>query len=185
MRVQSLAKRFSPHLTHLGRQIHTSAAANRIVKSRYPDVEVSNKNMYDFVWENVDQHPKHVTLVDGLTDHKLDRAESRRQAGNFGAHMQRTLGAEKGDVCALFLFNCVEYPLVFSGCARVGVTLTTLNPIYTPVEIAKQLRMSHAKWAITSKELLPHFTEAIEKLAEGNQKVIKQWKDKTIIVGGN
>ena len=79
----------------------------------------------------------------------------------------------------MFLPNCIEYPLIFAAAPGVGMTLTTLNPIYTAREITKQLKISKAQWAVTTNALLPTLVEAIEEIGE-----LSLWKDKIIIVGG-
>ena len=42
-------------------------------------------------------------------------------------------------VLGIFLPNCIEYPVVFSGSARAGIVTTTINPTYTSYEIGKQV----------------------------------------------
>lgn len=62
----------------------------------------------------------------------------------------------------------------------MGVTLTTMNPIYTPTEIVKQLAISNTKWVVTNKELFPKIKEALEKMGGA-----ESWKGRVIIAGGN
>jgi acyl-CoA synthetase (AMP-forming)/AMP-acid ligase II len=88
------------------------------------------------------------------------------------------LGAKKGDVMAMLLPNCIEYPMIFAAGPGIGVTITTLNPIYTAAEIAKQLKLSNASWAVTSHELLPTLLGAIQELGSPDA-----WKGKILIVG--
>ena len=93
----------------------------------------------------------------------------------------KQMGAEKGEVAAMFLPNCVEFPCVFSGVAKAGMAVTTMNPIYTSTEIARQLTMSKASWAFTNAELLPVILEAISKLQ--NSKV--DWKGRIIVLSND
>ena len=90
----------------------------------------------------------------------------------------KQMGAEKGQVAAMFLPNCMEFPCVFSGVAKAGMAVTTMNPIYTSTEIARQLTMSKASWAFTNAQLLPVIQEAISKLQ--NSKV--DWKGRIIVL---
>ena len=71
----------------------------------------------------------------------------------------------------IFLPNCIEYPLVFSGAARANVTTTTLNPAYTPREISKQLSLSNVSHLVTDSEHLP-IIEETKKLVEKSIQVI-------------
>ena len=116
--------------------------------------------------------------MDGITERSLTYADSYSQSLSFGLSL-RDAGAQKDDVLALLLPNSIEFALVFTGAPAVGVTLTTMNPIYTPTEIGKQLTISKAKWAVTNKELYPSFKEALEKMG-----VAQKWEGRVIIAGG-
>ena len=59
-----------------------------------------------------------------------------------------------------------------------------MNPVYTPKEIARQLKMSNATWAVTSHDLVPVIKAAVDILeAEG---IFKKgaWRDRIIVTGG-
>ena len=64
-----------------------------------------------------------------------------------------------------------------------------MNPVYTPAEIAKQLLLSGASWAVTTKELYPKLKEACEKAEkkkmEKGEGMPVEWNKRIIIVGGN
>ena len=67
---------------------------------------------------------------------------------------------------AIILPNCVQFPIIFSGAASVNIPTTTMNPIYTPFEIARQLKFSLATMAVTNSQLLPLVLEAVKILNE-------------------
>ena len=90
----------------------------------------------------------------------------------------KQMGAQKGQVAAMFLPNCVEFPTIFSGVAKAGMAVTTMNPIYTSTEISRQLTMSKASWVFTNTELLPVIHDSIAKLQ--NSKV--DWNGRIIVV---
>ena len=46
------------------------------------------------------------------------------------------------------------------------MAVTTMNPIYTATEIARQLTMSKATWVATNKELLPVILDATARLSK-------------------
>ena len=104
--------------------------------------------------------------------------DGQRMSKNFALHLQAA-GATKANVMALFIPNCIEYPMVFSGAAAVGVTVTTINPIYRVPEITKQLRLSNATYAVTTKELFPTMKAATDALESPFS-----WKGRIFIVGG-
>ena len=116
--------------------------------------------------------------VDAISGREVTYEDAQRMSKNFGLHLQAA-GGTKADILALFLPNCIEYPMVFSGASGVGVTVTTLNPIYTAPEIAKQLKLSNATYAVTTKELFPIMKAATDALDSPFS-----WKGRIYIVGG-
>ena len=65
-------------------------------------------------------------------------------------------------VLAMILPNCMEFPIIFSGAASVNIPTTTMNPIYTPFEMARQLKFSLATMVVTNAQLLPLVLEAVK-----------------------
>ncbi len=55
------------------------------------------------------------------------------------------LGLKKGDVVAIMLPNSHQFVIAFYACQRLGVTVTTINPTYKPMEVKHQLNDSGAK----------------------------------------
>ena len=82
---------------------------------------------------------------------------------------------------AALLPNCPEYPVVVLGTLHAGLTLTTMNPAYTPSELAHQLAASKASILVTSftlldkvvatMELYPHLTTVLHLDAEDTGEV--------------
>lgn len=56
-----------------------------------------------------------------------------------------SLGLKKGDVVALWSSNCYEWILIQLACARAGLILCTLNPVYKLPELEYALAKSNAK----------------------------------------
>ena len=65
-------------------------------------------------------------------------------ARDFGAYLQG-LGLKKGDRIALMMPNVPQYPVAIAGAAMAGLTIVNVNPLYTPGELAHQLKDSGAK----------------------------------------
>ncbi|MBP0616225.1 AMP-binding protein [Jiella mangrovi] len=63
---------------------------------------------------------------------------------DFAAYCQ-TLGLKKGDRIALMMPNVPQYPVAIAGAAMAGLTIVNVNPLYTPGELAHQLKDSGAK----------------------------------------
>ena len=63
-------------------------------------------------------------------------------------------GVKSGDVVSIHMPNSPEYVIAFQAVCSLGAICTTSNPLYTPAELAHQLRDSGAKFAITVPQLL-------------------------------
>ncbi len=150
------------------RPLSVSPRRERVIRSKYADVRISDQSYFEFVWSRASEFGERPALVDAVTYRTLTYAESRAQSLSLASELSRR-GAKRGDVMAILLPNCVEYPLVFSGANGAGLANTTLNPMYTPNEIAKQLKATSAKWAVTTQKLLPKLKEAATKVEGGDK----------------
>jgi long-chain acyl-CoA synthetase len=59
------------------------------------------------------------------------------------------LGLRKGDVVALIMPSCFQYPIAYYACAKLGIIVTGINPIYKPTEALHQLKVTGARTIIT------------------------------------
>ena len=62
---------------------------------------------------------------------------------------------KKGEVLAIYSPNLPEYAVAFHGVSVAGGVSTTINPLYTPEELARQLNDSKARFLLT----LPPFLD--------------------------
>ena len=78
----------------------------------------------------------------------LDSVITYRQLDDLVDRMATSLhklGLKKGDVVALMLPNSHQFVISFYACQRLGITVTTINPTYKPMEVKHQLCDSGAK----------------------------------------
>jgi acyl-CoA synthetase (AMP-forming)/AMP-acid ligase II len=130
-----------------------------IYKSPFPEIDIPEIPLTDFVLQRAAEYGDRVALIDGPTGRSYTfnevAANIRRVAAGLAAR-----GFGKGDVFAILSPNLPEYPLMFHGVASAGGVNTTLNPLYTAEEIAHQLNDSGAKYLITVPPLLEKAREA-------------------------
>jgi long-chain acyl-CoA synthetase len=124
-----------------------------------PDVKVPETNIIDVIDENAKKWGDKVALI--FYGRKIKHNEIREASLRFATALY-DLGIRKGDVVAIYLPNCPQFPIAYYGILRLGATVTTVSPLYTPREIAYQLRDSNAK-AIVCLDL--HY-EKVEKALE-------------------
>ncbi|CAG9863295.1 unnamed protein product [Phyllotreta striolata] len=144
---------------------------NGIVSSGLEDVVVPEIPIVDYVFENIGKWEHLVAAECGVTGRKYTYGQVRTKTKNFGAALRRKFKLEKGDVVAIVLPNVPEFPIVTLGALRAGLICTTVNPIYTPDEVSRQLTDSSAKVIITLNELWP-LANAAANLAKKNIPII-------------
>ncbi|AWK09739.1 4-coumarate--CoA ligase family protein [Streptomyces spongiicola] len=140
-----------------------------VMHSEYADVPSLSVPIHEAVLGGAAGYGDTVALVDGtggttLTYTQLD-GYHRRLAAAFAE-----AGVRKGDVLALHSPNTVAYPVVFYAATRAGAMVTTVHPLATAEEFAKQLRDSSARWIVTVSPLLEAARRAAE-LAGGIEEV--------------
>ncbi len=91
----------------------------------------------------------------GMTFKQLDEASTQ-----FAAYLQ-SLGLQKGDRIALMMPNVLQYPIALLGTLKAGCVVVNVNPMYTPRELAHQLKDSGAVMLV----ILENFAHVYEKVA--------------------
>ncbi len=140
-----------------------------VFHSEYEPVPTLSLPIHDAVLGGAAAFGDTPALVDGagelsLTYAQVDAFHRRVAAGLAEA------GVRKGDVLALHSPNTVLFPVAFYAATRAGAAVTTVHPLATPEEFAKQLRDSAARWIVTVSPLLPAARAAAE-LAGGVEEI--------------
>ncbi|MEU8722068.1 4-coumarate--CoA ligase family protein [Streptomyces antimycoticus] len=134
-----------------------------VLRSEYPDVPPVDLPVHDAVLaRSAEEFGDLTALVDGVTGAALSYAALDRAARRIGAALAEA-GVRKGDVVALHSPNSIMYPPAFYGATRTGAAVTTVHPLATPEEFAKQLRDAAASWVITVSALLGVARQAAER----------------------
>ncbi|MET7649388.1 MULTISPECIES: 4-coumarate--CoA ligase family protein [unclassified Streptomyces] len=138
-------------------------------RSEFADVPPLELPIHDAVLGRAAEFGELPALIDGtdgttLTYDQVDRFHRRVAAALAEA------GVRKGDVLALFSPNTVAFPLAFYAATRAGATVTTVHPLATAEEFAKQLGDSAARWIVTVSPLLQTARRAAE-LASGVKEI--------------
>jgi acyl-CoA synthetase (AMP-forming)/AMP-acid ligase II len=130
--------------------------------SRFPDVEIPELPVPQFVLAGVAERADRPALIDGLTGETMTHGQLAAHVDRLAAALQAR-GLGKGDVVAVFSPNTIWYPVVFHGIAAAGCVVTPVNALYTPEEIAFQLRDSGARMLITVSPFLDRALAAVQK----------------------
>uniref|UniRef100_A0A1B0D2R2 Uncharacterized protein n=1 Tax=Phlebotomus papatasi TaxID=29031 RepID=A0A1B0D2R2_PHLPP len=98
-------------------------------------------------------------VVCGITDRQYTYAEMRDNCAALAVRLQK-LGYKQGQTLAVCLPNLPEFPIAALGALEAGLVVTTVNPIYTPDEICRQLVDADAQFVVTTVDRFDALKEA-------------------------
>jgi acyl-CoA synthetase (AMP-forming)/AMP-acid ligase II len=125
------------------------AGNDTVHRSRFSDVDVPVRAIADFVLADSSKRGERLAIVDPHTNRGLTYTDLQRDVVRLAAGLGR-LGIGHGDVVAMMMENCVEFPLVFHGVTAAGAVVTTLNPAASVGEAASQFASSGARAVIAT-----------------------------------
>lgn len=133
-------------------------------RSAHPDVTYPDVSVYEYVVARFAEYGERPALIEAgsertLTYRQLLDAIDRACAGLT----QR--GFQAGDVFAICSPNVPEYAVVLLAVNRLGGVATTMSPLYTAHEIARQIRETRAKFLFTVAGLAERCVEAVQGTA--------------------
>lgn len=133
-----------------------------VFHSEYPAVPAVDLPIHEAVLGRAADFGDRPALVDGVEGTTLTYAQLDSFTRRIAAALAES-GLRKGDVLALHSPNTVAYPPVFYGATRAGAAVTTVHPLATAEEFARQLRDSGASWIVTVSPLLETARKAAEQ----------------------
>jgi len=92
--------------------------------------------------------------------HSISFGELDEMSRYLGAWLQKNAGLTKGDRVAVMMPNVIQYAVAVAAILRAGLTVTNVNPLYTPRELQHQLKDSGAKAII----IVENFASTLEKV---------------------
>lgn len=131
-----------------------------IVKSSKPDVVIPEIPLPELVLQQTERLADKTSLIDGPSGRTLTYGEFGQQVRALAAGLAQR-GLKKGEVFGIFMPNCIEYAVAFHGVVLAGGVNTTVNPLYTAEELAKQLNDCNARFLLT----IPGFLETAQEAA--------------------
>jgi acyl-CoA synthetase (AMP-forming)/AMP-acid ligase II len=127
--------------------------------SLYPDVKIPEVSLTAFVLEHAEQRGDKPALIDGASGRTITYAQLPGLVSRAAAGLAAR-GFRKGDCLAINSPNVPEYAVAFHAAASLGGIVTTVNPLYTADELAKQLKDSGARFLLTVAPFLATSKEA-------------------------
>ncbi len=123
-----------------------------ICRSPFPDVEIPHDvSLTDFVLQGAAEYGDKPAMINGATDEVTSFAAFVAAVSNVAANLAER-GFSRGDIFAFYAVNSPEYAIAFLAVAKLGGTVTTVNPLYTEGELQHQLEDSGASFLITNPD---------------------------------
>lgn len=131
-----------------------------IHSSPLPAIEIPDTAYPHFALERAAAFGDRPAFIDAASDRTLGydalTAQTRQASGALAAR-----GLVKGDVVAVCLPNLPEFAVAVYAITLAGGVVTTVNPLYTPEEFARQLADAGARWVITLPQFLDAYREVL------------------------
>ena len=99
--------------------------------------------------------PAYSAMGETMTFRQLDEASRA-----FAAWLQQAAGLRRGDRVALMMPNLLQYPVALFGVLRAGMVVVNVNPLYTPRELAHQLKDA----GVSAIVVLENFAHTLEQV---------------------
>ena len=121
-------------------------------RSPYPDVQVPDVSLTEYVLGGTERHGDKPALIDGATGAVTSYAELAERVRAAAAGLAEA-GIGQGDAVGLLGPNGTDWPVAYHALISLGAIPSSLNPLLTPEEIATQLRAADAKAVIAAEPL--------------------------------
>jgi acyl-CoA synthetase (AMP-forming)/AMP-acid ligase II len=142
-----------------------------VVRSPYPDVEIPEVSLYDFLFSGFGDRGGATAFVDGVSGASLTFDQLKGMVDKIAAALAER-GIAAGDVVGIFAPNTPYYAAVFHGILRANAIVTSANSLYTPGELAHQLADSGAKLLFTVSAFLDRAVAAAAEAGLPREAVI-------------
>lgn len=119
-----------------------------ILRSPLRDLQIPRIPLHQWVLENAPAYGDLPALIDGGSG----RTYTYAQLPGLVSHVAEGLavrGLVKREVVAFYAPNVPEYAIGYHGVLMAGGVVTTVNPLYTVEELARQLNDSQARYLFT------------------------------------
>lgn len=130
--------------------------------SPYPDVDIPVLPLTQYMFAEAAARADKPALIDGPTGRTLTYGQLVGAIRLVAASLAQR-GFKQGDVFAIYCPNLPEYAIAFHAVATLGGINTTVNPLYTPRELAFQLKDSGARYLLTIPQFLANAQEAAQE----------------------
>ncbi|MER5889485.1 AMP-binding protein [Streptomyces sp. NPDC001941] len=142
-----------------------------IIRSPYPDLAIPDTALPAFVFEGLGAQDADRPAITDTAGNGYTYGQLVHAVGRVAAWLAAR-GLGRGDVAALFCANCPDYPVLFHGVLAAGAVASPANALYTPAELAHQLRDARARVLFTSATHLERARAAVAEAGVIVQEIV-------------
>jgi acyl-CoA synthetase (AMP-forming)/AMP-acid ligase II len=142
-----------------------------VIRSPYPDVEIPEVSLYDFLFSDFGARGAAAAFIDGSTGASMSFDELRRTVDTIAAALAER-GVRAGDVVGVFAPNSPQWAAVFHGVLRANAIVTSVNSLYSAGELAHQLIDSGARMLFTVSPFLDRATAAMREAGRSMDEIV-------------
>src|SRR5690349_14744549 len=140
----------------------TDASAPPILTSTWPHPFVPHTSLPEFLLATAGGFAARTAIVDASDGRTLSYAELADGVNRVAAGLT-VRGMRRGDAFAIMAPNSPEWLIACYGAMAAGGVVSGINPLYTPDEVAAQLRDAGARFVLTVPAVLPVVREAVRR----------------------
>ncbi|XP_057661159.1 uncharacterized protein LOC130896841 [Diorhabda carinulata] len=133
-----------------------------ILRSETEDISIPNITVPELLYDKISCYNKYTATESASTGRKYTYEQIRIKSRNFSKSLRTKFQLKDGDVVALFLPNVPEFIICLLGSMEARMVITTMNPMYTADEIARQIEDASPKLIITQSNLVPTVKSALD-----------------------
>jgi len=141
------------------------------VRSPYPDVEIPEVSLFDFLFRDFGDRVDAPAFLDGGSGAAITYRELTVMVEKIAAALAER-GVVAGDVVGIQSPNTPYYAAVFHGVLRANAIVTSANSLYTAGELAHQLVDSGAKLLFTISPFLDTARKAVAEAGMPAESII-------------
>ena len=135
-----------------------------IFRSPFPDITIPDVPLASFVLRHADRLADRPALIDASSGRILTYGDLTHEVGAVASGLAAR-GFAKGSVLGMYAPNCAEYAVTLLAVASLGGIATTINPLATADDLARQLIDSGATVLLTTPDLFDRARSAVTATA--------------------
>lgn len=167
-----LDKNFNSLIIQDSKRFLQSRIENNIVQSPFPDIDVPEIPLGQFILDSFAKHGNRIAIVCANTNHSYKYREVLEYSRIFGSALIRN-GFKPGDVLSIHSSNIPEYLIAIVGALAIGGIIAPINPNSPVDELIRELSGVKPRFLLCGSECVHNGIAAAKEVPEIKVKIKK------------